>query len=104
MGAAAHISRGRLRRARLSSLVIFVGFVTSFVSALQYVPGSNCTSVCATGETSPATNGKDITCNDSDFNDTATGSAFQACVSCELRSQASNQTTGQTDVGWALCT
>ncbi|SLM39988.1 hypothetical protein LPUS_10656 [Lasallia pustulata] len=63
---------------------------------------SNCTTVCAEGETSPATNGKDISCNDGDFNDTATGSAFQACVSCELRSQARDQATGQTDVGWAL--
>ena len=104
MMGAAQIPHGRLRIARLSSLFILVGFITSSVAALQYVPGSNCTASCAEGGASPATHGEDIRCNDGDFNNTATGSAFQACVSCELRSQALDQATGQTDVGWALCT
>lgn len=104
MKGAAHIPRGRLRRARLSSVFIFFGLVTSNVAALQFVRGSNCTALCAEGDTAPATQGRDIVCNDSDYNNTATGSAFQACVSCELKSQALDQETGQTDVGWALCT
>lgn len=104
MMGAAHIPRGRLQTARLSSIFICLGLIASNVAALQYVRGSNCTASCAEGDAAPATQGKDIVCSDSDFNNSATGSAFQACVSCELQSQALDQKTGQTDVGWALCT
>lgn len=71
--------------------------------ALQVVSGSNCTNSCLSTITSYTTNGSDITCHDTDYNSSVPGGAFQECVSCEVRSEAFDGQTRQTDLGWAFC-
>ena len=85
-----------------SSLLLFL-LTVRYVSALNVVPGSNCTSVCSSTSTAYNTNGSDIVCHDKDYNSTVVGAAFQDCVSCEIQSAAINPYTVQTNVGWALC-
>lgn len=71
------------------------------VLGLRTTVGSPCTDVChqTSNETTPA----DIVCLDSDYNTTITGSNFQKCVECQLRSSYADNYTGETDVLWGLC-
>ncbi|TQB72188.1 hypothetical protein MPDQ_006986 [Monascus purpureus] len=70
------------------------------VLGLRTTVGSPCTDVChqTSNETTPA----DIVCLDSDYNTTITGSNFQKCVECQLRSSYADNYTGETDVLWGL--
>lgn len=84
------------------TLVLLVSFNIPHASALLVLGGSNCTSACLSPKTVYNTNGSDIACHDTDYNTTSIGVDFQACVSCEIQSQAIPQTGEQSDLGWAL--
>ena len=71
--------------------------------ALQVTPESNCSSSCSGHRAASSTTSADIACHDGDYNTTSTGIAFRDCVACELESRASNSSTGQSDLGSALC-
>ncbi|KAA8648999.1 uncharacterized protein ATNIH1004_004889 [Aspergillus tanneri] len=70
------------------------------VVALRTTHGSPCVDEC--NQRSNSTTGSDIVCLDGDFSDTARGSKFQSCVECQLRSNYSDEASGQTDVDWGL--
>lgn len=88
---------------QLSLLLSLISFVIPDTLALLVVGGSNCTSACSSPPTVHNTNGSNIVCHDTDYNSTSVGEDFQACVSCEVQSQAIPLTGGQSDLGWALC-
>lgn len=83
----------------------FLALAIQPVLALHVVPGSNCTVLCSDriGDFSNTTT-EDITCYDKDYNSTDVGKRFQDCVACELQSETFEHGSGQTDLGWALCT
>ena len=85
------------------TLVLLVVFTIPETLALLVVGGSNCTSACYSPKTVYNTNGSDVACHDTDYNSTSTGVDFQACVSCEIQSQAIPLIGDQSDLGWALC-
>lgn len=94
----------RCRRLRgvlllLSCLVAGLPLTT----ALHVVPGTNCTAVCSPTVDATNTTSGDITCYDEDYNGTDVGRTFRDCVSCEMKSPSIDQTSVQTDLGWALC-
>lgn len=86
----------------LALLLVFFAVPDSL--ALLVVGGSNCTSACFSPPNVYNTNGSDIVCHDTEYNSTSAGVEFQACVSCEIQSQAIPLTGEQSDLGWALCT
>ncbi|KAI9733026.1 MAG: hypothetical protein M1834_003571 [Cirrosporium novae-zelandiae] len=89
---------------------ILLPLLLSFISAhrtagLKVTPGSNCTSVCLgdnDNAASSTTRPSELVCLDSEYQDTVSGTKFEACVECELNSNAYNETTGETDSGWLL--
>lgn len=82
---------------------LLLSLIVSQTTALFVVPGSSCTLECTGDHTGRETEPSDVSCFDTLYNSTATGTGFQECVSCELQSKAFEQSTGQTDIGWALC-
>ena len=88
---------------RLTLVLLIVSLSLPDTLALLVVGGSNCTSVCRSPQDVYNTNGSDIVCHDTDYNSTSTGVDFEACVSCEIQSQAVPLTGSQSDLGWALC-
>lgn len=73
------------------------------VLSLHVVLGSSCTAVCTEYYIHPNTTVDQVTCHDSDYNNTSVGQRFKDCISCELQSQTFDHGTSQTDLGWALC-
>ena len=88
---------------QLTLVLSLVSFAIPDSLALLVVGGSNCTSACFSSLTVHNTNGSDIVCHDTDYNSTSVGEDFQACVSCEIQSEAIPLTGEQSDLGWALC-
>ena len=88
---------------QLTLALLLVSFAIPHTRALLVVGGSNCTSACFSPLTVYNTNGSDVACHDTDYNSTSVGVDFQACVSCEIQSQAVPLTGEQSDLGWALC-
>lgn len=85
------------------TVALLLSFAIPDAFALLVVGGSNCTSVCFSPLNVYNTNGSDIACHDTDYNSTSAGVDFEACVSCEIQSQAIPLTGEQSDLGWALC-
>lgn len=88
---------------QLTLALVLVVFTIPDTLALFMVGGSNCTSACYSPRNVYNTNGSDVACYDTDYNTTAAGVDFQACVSCEIQSQAIPLIGEQSDLGWALC-
>lgn len=88
---------------RLTVTLLLISSVIPETLALLVVGGSNCTSACFSPLDVYNTNGSDISCHDTDYNSTSAGVDFQACVSCEIQSQAIPLAGEQSDLGWALC-
>lgn len=88
---------------RLLSCFIFI-IIFPYGWSLHVVPGSNCTALCSFQDLSSNTTGNEITCQDKGYENTAVGKTFKECVTCEFESKSFDHGTGQTDVGWALCT
>lgn len=86
-------------------LLIFILIVTFPCGlSLHVVPGSNCTALCSYQNLISNTTSDEITCQDKGYEDTVVGKTFKDCVTCEFESKSFDQGTGQTDVGWGLCT
>lgn len=81
-------------------LVIFLTFIR-FTTALQYVSGSSCASLCSTDVA--GTLEDDIVCVDEDYQENKKASSFQKCVGCLLNSTAVDTTHNISDVEWGLC-
>lgn len=75
--------------------------LTTPAAGLRSTAGSPCVDAC--NQRSNSTTGSEITCLDDEFQHTEKGSKFQNCVECQLRSNYSDSTSGQTDVEWGLC-
>lgn len=88
---------------QLTLALLLVPLAIPDTLALLVVGGSNCSSACFSPPTVYNTNGSDLACYDTDYNSTSAGVDFQACVSCEIQSQAIPLTGEQSDLGWALC-
>lgn len=81
---------GRRTKMALSfSRITLILLLASFTTALQVSPNSPCASVCLdnsnsdpSSPSSSNTYSSDISCNDADYNSTAVGKKFQACLSC----------------------
>lgn len=95
-------------RPRILPAVSYLSFLALSIQpnlALHVVPGSNCTRLCSDRtEDFSNTTTQDITCHDKDYNSTDVGKRFHDCVACELQSETFEHGSGQTDLGWALCT
>lgn len=78
---------------------------TSFVAlagisqALRTVPSSPCADRC--GDITNTTS-SEIVCKDIDYN-TPTGRLFEECITCQLGSNATDPSTGDSDLKWLLC-
>lgn len=96
----------RVFSSTLSRLLSFFIFVSIFPRSLSLhvVPGSNCTALCSFQDLSSNTTSDEITCQDKRYENTAVGKIFKDCVTCEFESKSFDHGTGQTDVGWGLCT
>ncbi|MCJ1225330.1 hypothetical protein MMC12_001979 [Toensbergia leucococca] len=81
---------------------LLVTLTIPHTTALEVLPDSSCLATCTKNSASPSTDGSDITCYDPGYNDTAVGTSFQNCVSCELQGQTTDRASGQTDLGTAL--
>lgn len=75
--------------------------LTTPAAGLRSTAGSPCVDAC--NQRSNSTTGSEIACLDDEFQHTEKGSKFQNCVECQLRSNYSDSTSGQTDVEWGLC-
>ena len=73
----------------------------SLTSALFVVDGSGCVADCRSAGS--GTDFTDVPCYDHEFNATGSVSILQKCIACELRQDAWDSDTGQSNVGWALC-
>ncbi len=82
----------------LTLLCLLIVFLR-LTSALQYVAGSPCESVCADA----GTLNEDVVCLDADYQALPQGRAYQKCVACQLNSTAVDTSKNETDVGWGLC-
>ncbi|KAI1390822.1 uncharacterized protein F4822DRAFT_163959 [Hypoxylon trugodes] len=87
----------------LSTLLL----LSNYVACLQVTPGSSCASVCldqSDGDPqdpgASSTNSSDITCLDSGYGQSVTGTKFKACLNCLRESEAVNGT--ESDVSWFL--
>ena len=77
------------------------------VLALHVVPGSNCTALCldqTASSNATVLTVNELVCHDKEYDSTDVGKRFEECVACEIQSETFDHETGQTDVGWALCT
>lgn len=83
--------------------LLLLSLLLSPVLSLHVVQGSSCTAVCTEYYIHPNTTVDQVTCHDSDYNNTSVGQRFKDCISCELQSQTFDHGTSQTDLGWALC-
>lgn len=84
-------------------LLLYLAARSPSATALHVVSGSNCTAVCSQNVDTTNTTSGDITCFDEDYNGTDVGRTFRDCVSCEMKSRSFDQSSAQTDLGWALC-
>lgn len=83
----------------LSLLLVLNQFVA--VVGLRTAPSSPCEDVCHRQSTN--TTSKEIVCLDSQYNTTSTGSHFEECVDCQLRSNYTDGASGESDVSWGIC-
>lgn len=83
----------------LGLLLVLNQFVA--VVGLRTAPSSPCEDVCSGQSTN--TTSKDIVCLDSQYDTTSTGSHFEECVDCQLRSNYTDAASGESDVSWGIC-
>lgn len=93
--------------------VVFPGLLR-FVLSLEVTPNSACGSLCdkniaAGADPSNAdtkTYTSDLVCNDYEYDgstSTESGHRFKDCLTCELKSTATDANSNESDVYWALC-
>ena len=73
------------------------------VLGLRTTSGSPCADACGKTGTVSNTTSAEISCLDSDYSDTDTGSDFEKCIACQLGSKHRDSSSGETDVNWGLC-
>lgn len=84
----------------LCLLLVFNEFVA--VVGLRTAPDSPCEGVCHRQSTNTTTS-KDIVCLDSQYRTRPAGSRFKECVECQLRSNYTDEVSGESDVSWGIC-
>lgn len=67
--------------------------------AIRTVPSSPCAAKC--GDITNTTS-SEIVCKDADYG-TATGQVFAECITCQLGSNATDSSSGDSDLKWLLC-
>ena len=88
-----------------SIIMRFLSLSTSFAvmaglgQAIRTVPTSPCADKC--GDITNTTS-SEIVCKDADYG-TPTGQVFAECITCQLGSNATDPSTGDSDLRWLLC-
>ncbi|KAJ5108078.1 hypothetical protein N7456_004753 [Penicillium angulare] len=94
-----------LRESKMRAMALVAVFLSSFFPAvlgLRVASGSPCASRCNKWGSSDNTTSSEISCVDGAFNTTSKGKDFQDCITCGLKSTYEDETSGATDVNWAL--
>lgn len=84
---------------RILSLSTSCVALAGIIHALRTVPSSPCADKC--GDITNTTS-SEIVCKDIDYN-TPAGRAFEECITCQLGSNATDPSTGDSDLKWLLC-
>ena len=84
-------------------LILAAGFGAMIPSATSFnvTAGSTCEGSC-NAINYPKT-ASDAVCTDTAFLNTTDGKNFRDCINCEVNSNAFDKSSGESDVGWALC-